>query len=293
MSGWSVRGVHVPTGTTLPLDGQTIDTIVRDTGAPGRCDSYEAVSGELAALIRRLGIRSEVGAPVVVDGEAWGALIAGTDQPEPLPTGTEHRLAGFAELIATAVSNATTRSELLASRARIVTAADEQRRRVVRDLHDGAQQRLVNAVITLQLAKSLGEAPPELARLVGEALEHTSAAIEELRELAHGIHPALLTSRGLAAAVEAIADRTQLPVHVDIPHRRYPAVVESAAYFVVAEALTNVVKYADASTVRVTATESPTLLSSRSRTTASAARVSPMAGDCRGWSIASPPSTAR
>ena len=123
MSGWSVRGVHVPTGTTLPLDGQTIDTIVRDTAAPGRCDSYEGVAGELAALIRRLGIRSEVGAPVVVDGEVWGALIAGTDQPEPLAAGTEDRLASFAELIATAVSNTTTRAELLASRARIVTTS--------------------------------------------------------------------------------------------------------------------------------------------------------------------------
>ena len=233
MSGWSVRGVHVPTGTTLPLDGQTIDTIVRDTAAPGRCDSYERVAGELAALIRRLGIRSEVGAPVVVDGEVWGALIAGTDQPEPLPAGTENRLASFAELIATAVSNTTTRAELLASRARIVTAADEQRRRVVRDLHDGAQQRLVHAVITLQLAAGRTDAPPE----VDSALEHARAAIEELRELAHGLHPAILTHHGLAAAVQGLAERAPIPVRVDIAEERYPTPVESAAYFVAAETL--------------------------------------------------------
>jgi signal transduction histidine kinase len=254
MSGWSLRGVHVPTGALLPLEGETINAVVRDTAAPGRFDSYERSSGQLAARLRTLGIRSEVGAPVVVEGRVWGALIAGTDELEPLPPGTEFRLAKFAELIATAVSNATARSELIASRARIVEAAFEQRRRVVRDLHDGAQQRLVHAVMTLQLARGQSDAAPELAKLVGEALDHTSAAIEELRELAHGLHPALLTTRGLAAAVEALADRAPVPVRVDVPEERFPASVESAAYFVAAEALTNVAKYARASTARVTAT---------------------------------------
>jgi signal transduction histidine kinase len=254
MSGWSLRGVHVPTGTLRPLEGDTVDTLVKRTAAPGRCDSYEHAEGELAALLRQLGVRSEVGAPVVVEGQVWGALIAGTDEPEPLPPGTEFRLAKFAELIATAVSNATARSELIASRARIVEAGFEQRRRVVRDLHDGAQQRLVHAVMTLQLAHSESDAPPELARLVGESLEHTSAAIEELRELAHGIHPALLTTRGLAAAVGALADRAPVPVRVVIPEERYPASVESAAYFVAAEALTNVAKYAAASAALVALT---------------------------------------
>jgi signal transduction histidine kinase len=254
MSGWSLRGVHVPTGTLRPLEGDTVDTLVKRTAAPGRCDSYEHAEGELAALLRQLGVRSEVGAPVVVEGQVWGALIAGTDEPEPLPPGTEVRLASFAELIATAVSNATARSELIASRARIVEAGFEQRRRVVRDLHDGAQQRLVHAVMTLQLAHGRSDAPPELARLVGESLEHTSAAIEELRELAHGIHPALLTTRGLAAAVGALADRAPVPVRLDIPEQRYPARVESAAYFVAAEALTNVAKYAQATSAHVAAT---------------------------------------
>ncbi len=260
ISGWSLRGVHGRTGTRLPIDGDSINAIVQRTGAPGRCDSYEHAQGEIAALMRQLGVRSEVGAPVVVDGGVWGVLIAGTDEPEPLPAGTEHRLADFAELIATAVSNTTARSELIASRARIVAAGDEQRRRVVRDLHDGAQQRLVHALITLQLAASEAGSPPELARLLGEALEDTRRAIEELRELAHGLHPAVLTTRGLAAAVEELADRAPVPVHVDIPEQRLPAVVESAAYFIAAEALTNVAKYANASKVGITATISGGLL---------------------------------
>jgi PAS domain S-box-containing protein len=256
IAGWSLRGVHVPTSTVLPLEGGTINALVRATAAPGRYDSYQDAEGELAARLRQLGIRSEVGAPVVVDGRVWGALIAGTDEPQPLPSGTEEQLAGFAELIATAVSNATARSELLASRARIVEAADEQRRRVVRDLHDGAQQGLIHAVMTLQLARARDDAPPELSRLVADALEDTRGAIEELRELAHGLHPAILTHRGLAAAVEALADRAPLPVHTDIPEERYPDSVESAAYFITAEALTNVAKYANASTASVTATSS-------------------------------------
>jgi signal transduction histidine kinase len=251
MSGWSLHGVHVPAGTRLPLAGDTINSLVQRTAAPGRFDSYEGAAGELAARVRELGIRSEVGAPVIIEGRVWGALIAGTDAPEPLPPRSELRLAGFAELIATAVSNATTRLDLIASRARIVHAADDQRRRVVRDLHDGAQQRLVHAVMTLQLAKDSGDVPP----LVDEALEHARAAIDELRELAHGIHPVLLTTRGLAAAVEGLADRSPVRVRVDVPERRYDASIESAAYFVAAETLTNVAKYAKASVVTVTATD--------------------------------------
>jgi PAS domain S-box-containing protein len=252
MAGWSIHDVHLPTGTVLPLDGDSINVVVRDTAAPGRFDSYQGASGELAALLRKRGVASEVGAPVVVDGRVWGALIAGTDDPEPLPVGLEQRLSSFAELIATAISNASTQTELVASRTRLVEAADEQRRQVVRDLHDGAQQRLVEAVMTLQLAQARGEDMP----LVAEGVEHVRAAIAELRELARGIHPSILTHRGLAAAVDALTHRMPLPVAVQIPNDRYPPSVESAAYFVVAEALTNVAKYAEAGTARVTATSS-------------------------------------
>jgi PAS domain S-box-containing protein len=249
MAGWSMRDVHLPTDTRLPLAGDSVNTLVRDTAAPGRFDTYEGAAGELAALLRQRGVRSEVGAPVLVDGRVWGALIAGTDNPEPLPTGLEQRLSSFAELIATAISNAAAQTELIASRTRIVEAADEQRRQVVRDLHDGAQQRLVEAVMTLQLAQAHGDSSPRVA----EGVQQVRAAITELRELARGIHPAILTHRGLEAAVEALTHRMPLPVAVEIPKRRYPPLVESAAYFVVAEALTNVAKLSHAETAAVTA----------------------------------------
>jgi len=255
MAGWSLRDVHVPTGTRLPLAGDSMNAVVRDTATPARWDSYEGARGELAATLRRLGIRSEVGAPVMVEGHVWGGLIAGTDEPQPLPPGTELRLANFAELIATAVSNATARSDLLASRARIVEAADEQRRRVVRDLHDGAQQQLVNTIMALQLAQSHTDVHPEVAGLIDESLRSAQAGIEELRELAHGLHPGILTNRGLAAAAAALAERAPIPVQVDVADTRYPPSVESAAYFVIAEALTNVAKYAAAGVARVSAAE--------------------------------------
>jgi PAS domain S-box-containing protein len=253
IAGWSLRDVHAPPGTVLPLEGDTINALVRRTAGPGRVDSYEHAEGHLADLLRRRGIRSEVGAPVVVDGVVWGALIAGTDEPDPLPAGTEQRLATFAELIGTAISNATTRSELIASRARIVEAAYEQRRRIVRDLHDGAQQRFVQAIMALQLAR--GRPDPEIRGLVDEALDHARAGLGDLRDLARGIHPAILTHYGLAAAIESLADRAAVPVEIDIAEARYPPAVESAAYFVVAEALTNVAKYAHAKRASVTATE--------------------------------------
>jgi PAS domain S-box-containing protein len=145
-------------------------------------------------------------------------------------------------------------TEVRASRARIVEAADQQRRRLARDLHDGAQGGLVRVVMALQLAIRGGEGPDDARALVGEALADARSAIDELRELAHGIHPTALTQEGLAAAVQAVAERASLPVRVEIADERYPDSVESAAYFVVAEALTNVAKYAQASTARVTAT---------------------------------------
>jgi signal transduction histidine kinase len=254
ISGWSVRGVHVPTGTRLPLEGHTINALVQRTGAPGRMDSYDGAPGQLAAQLRKLGIKSEVGAPVVVDGRVWGALIAGTDRPDPLPAGTEHRVASFAELIATAVSNATTRAELIASRARIVTAGDDARRRIARDLHDGAQQRLVSTVISLQLAdQSFDRDPSEARGLLRQAIADAHDGLTELRELAAGVHPSILTNRGLLAAVEALAQRTMSPslMDVQVPEERYPPHVEAAAYFVLAEALTNVAKHANASRVEV------------------------------------------
>jgi PAS domain S-box-containing protein len=251
-AGWSQRGTHVPAGTRLPLDGGSINAVIRRTHAPARVDSYEGREGSLAARLRELGIKSEVGAPVIVDGSVWGALIAGTDQPEPLPPGTEWRVARFAELIGTAVSNATDRAELIASRARIITAFDAARQRVTRDLHDGAQQQLVSTLINLQLAQQAWSTAPEQARQhLDRALHDARSSIDGLREIAAGIHPAILTHRGLAAALEALAARLPLPVHLDVTGSRLPGPIEASVYFFCSEALTNVVKHAQASSAWV------------------------------------------
>jgi signal transduction histidine kinase len=250
-AGWSLRGVHVRRGTRMEIEPGTLDEHVYRSAAPYRIDSYADEPGAVAAVLRRNGIQSQVAAPVIVDGRVWGVLIVGTDRATPLPKGTEIRLAGFAELVATAVSNAAAKAELLASRARIVEAADEQRRRVVRDLHDGAQQRLVHTVLTLQRVLATGASGPLTEPLMQEALDHADGAIAALRELALGIHPAILTHRGLGAAVEELADRAPLPVDVAVSDDRFGASVESAAYFVAAAALTNIAKYAEAPTASI------------------------------------------
>jgi signal transduction histidine kinase len=249
MAGWSEHHVHAPPGKRLPPDGDAVMALVRDTAAPARLECDEGA------------LSSGVGAPVVVEGRVWGALIAARNGPDRLPAGTEHRLASFAELIATAVSNAAARSELVASRVRIVEAADEQRRRVVRDLHDGAQERLIHAILVLQGAHDRDDVPPDVRSLVEQGVTHVRSAIGELRELAHGIHPEILTHHGLAAAVQPLADRASLAVEIEIPDERYPTPVESAAYFVAAEALTNMTKYARASTARIRGTRTPAGLS--------------------------------
>ena len=181
-------------------------------------------------------------------------MIVSSGQTEPLPTGTEAWIEEFAELVATAIANVQARSDLAASRARIVAAADHERRRVVRDLHDGAQQRLVHTVVTLKLARGALQKDEESgSALVGEALDQAQEAIAELRELAHGILPAVLIRGGLRAGVDALASRAPLPVETRVSAARLPAAIEATAYFVVAEALTNVAKHARAGRAAVIA----------------------------------------
>jgi len=188
----------------------------------------------------------------VIDGHVWGALIAGADKRAPLPAGTESRLANFAELIATAVSNATVHSELIAASRRVVEAGDAARRRVTRDLHDGAQQQLVNSVINLQLAQQKWAHSPKRAKeLLDIGAEEAALGIETLRELAAGIHPAILTDRGLAAAVEALAKTMPVPTDVEIADVSLGEAVEASVYFFCSEGLTNVAKHARAKSARV------------------------------------------
>jgi PAS domain S-box-containing protein len=245
--------IAMPTGSRLTLEsGMAMATVVR-TGRSARVDDYSDVSGFLGEMRQRTGIRCSVAAPIIVEGSLWGAMWAGT-QREQFPADTEQRMAAFTELVGTAISNIQARSDLAASRARIVAAADEERRRVVRDLHDGAQQRLVHTIITLKLAHRVLQPNQERAsELVSEALEHAERANVELRELAHGILPDVLTHGGLRAAVDAMASRTPVPVAIDVSVDRLPTPAEATAYFVVAEALTNVAKHAHATAATVRA----------------------------------------
>jgi signal transduction histidine kinase len=196
-----------------------------------------------------------VGAPILVDGRVWGAAIVGSSRPEPLPPDTETRLADFTDLVATAIANAETRAQLTASRARIVAAADDARRRIERDLHDGAQQRLVS--LGLELRTTEASVPPDLHPLK-ERISHLVTSVagisEEVQEISRGIHPAILSKGGLGPALKALARRSAVPVELVLDvDRRLPDPAEVAAYYVVAEALTNAAKHARASAVTVCA----------------------------------------
>jgi signal transduction histidine kinase len=216
-------------------------------------DSHERATGSTAALIRDLGFRSGVGAPIVVDGRLWGAAIVGFSRLEPPPPDTEERLADFADLVATAVANAEARGELVASRTRIVAAGDEIRRRIERDLHDGAQQRLVALGLRIRSIQASLPAGSDVDSQIADVADGLAAASEELRQISHGIHPAVLSQGGLRPALRALRRRAVMPVelHVDV-ERRLPESVEVATYYVVAEALTNAAKHARASQVTVT-----------------------------------------
>jgi signal transduction histidine kinase len=254
VGAWGVwRAPLFPVGERVPLDGQTVTGKLQSSGRPERVDDYSGVRGELVKLLRAQGIESAVGAPIIVAGKTWGAIVVSRGRPRAFAQGTEHRLADFAELVTAALANVDAREQLAASRARIVQAGYEERRRLGRDLHDGAQQELVGAVISLKLAqRRLARAPDEAGELLEEALEHMETGIRELRELAAGIHPSVLTDRGLGAALEALARRSPMPVELmDVPPQRLPVPVEMSAYFVVAEALTNAAKHARCSHVQV------------------------------------------
>jgi PAS domain S-box-containing protein len=244
---------QLPVGSRMTLEADMVLTRVMRTGRAARVDDYRHASGFAGQVTQRTGIRCSVAVPIVVEGSLWGSMGAGTERPQFLAD-TEQRMAEFTELVGTAISSIQARSDLAASRARIVAVADEERRRVVRDLHDGAQQRLVHSIISLKLAhRALPPNGDPASELVSEALEHAERANVELRELAHGILPSVLTHGGLSAAIGALAARAPVPVDVDVSVDRLPAPVEATAYFVVAESLTNVAKHSRANGVTVRA----------------------------------------
>jgi PAS domain S-box-containing protein len=254
VASWGRLADTVPVGTRMPLGGVNVISLVSESGRPARIDDYTTATGPIAEYGRRLDARGSVGGPILVAGRLWGAMIVSSRQTEPLPPGTEAWIQEFAALVATAIANIQARTDLAASRARVVAAADEERRRVVRDLHDGAQQRLVHTVITLKLARQALESDAGTApALLSEALGHAEDAVIELRELAHGILPHVLVNGGLRAGVDALASRMPVPVETRVSVGRLPAAVEATAYFVVAEALTNVAKHAHAERATVLA----------------------------------------
>jgi signal transduction histidine kinase len=253
VAGWSTIDNALPVGARLKLGGKNLTTLIWQTRRPARIDSYADSSGALAAAVREARVRSGVGAPIIVQDRLWGVMDAGSTGEQPLGPGTEARLASFTELVATAIANAESRSDLDASRGRIVAASDEARRRIERDLHDGAQQRLVSLGLALRAAQTA--VPPQLGGLEGEltnVAEGLANVLNELREMARGIHPAILAKGGLGSALKTLARRCPVPVELDVrAQARLPERVEVAAYYVVSEALTNAAKHAHASVVNV------------------------------------------
>jgi signal transduction histidine kinase len=251
---WSHDGrTSFPVGATLDLDGDTVVAKVLRTGSPQRLERYAEASGTLAQTLHRFGYGGAVAAPVHVGGRLWGVLVAASASGQALREGLEQQLCDFADLVAQALANADAYEQLAASRARLVEVGDAERRRLERNLHDGAQQRLVSVALELSMVSAKLDTDPAAARAVlSAARDHLAEGLDELRELARGIHPVLLTERGLGPALEALQTRATVPVEIaELPDERLPASVEAAAYYVVAEAITNVAKYADASSAVV------------------------------------------
>jgi signal transduction histidine kinase len=244
-------GPHVRVGERwegYPPTGLTA-TVLR-TGRAARVDDYHDIPGGEPYL--REGLRSAVAMPIHVNGRLWGAIAVGSGQG-PLAPDTEQRMTQFTDLVATAVANAQNRAELMASRARIVAASDEARRRFERDLHDGAQQHLIALALRLRFAAAPYERDDIHTEITDVAAE-LADVIDELREISRGIHPAILSSAGLRPALRSLGRRSAVPVEMDLRiDRRLPEPVEVGAYYVVSEMLTNAAKHADASAVHVEA----------------------------------------
>jgi signal transduction histidine kinase len=254
VAAWGRAHEHFPVGSRRMLGGENLGTIILETGRSARIDNYaDIASGPIGVAARDAGINSSLAAPIAVEGRLWGLIAASSNLKQLLPADTEARLASFTELVATAIANAESRAELKASRARIVAAADETRRRIERDLHDGVQQRLVS--LQLQMRAAQAAVPPQLGELesdLSRLADGLASVFDELREISRGIHPAILSEGGLGPALRSLRRRSAVPVELHLhAERRLPARVEVAAYYVVSEALTNAAKHAHASVVKV------------------------------------------
>jgi GAF domain-containing protein len=244
-------------GDRVPLDPAFVVHAVRESGRPERFETDDPADEGMPELVRRFLIRSALASPILVEGELWGAIVLGSVGAS-FPADTEQRLDEFTELVATGVSNATARADLIASRARIVTAGDEARRRIERNLHDGTQQRLIALGLEIQRLRAEMQADPTSEAAFGRIKLDLESILEDLRELSRGLHPPLLSRVGLEPPLQALALRSEIPVHldVDLPERPPPP-VETAIYYVVSEALANATKYSQASAIRVTLSSDP------------------------------------
>jgi signal transduction histidine kinase len=242
-------------GSLGPIEPGLATAEVLRTGRTARMDDFAGISSDL--VVRWFGATGSwpaaVGSPVIVGGSLWGTIVVGSLNG-PLPKETEVRVAEFTELVAIAIANASSRAELAASRARIVVAGDEARRRFERNLHDGVQQRLVS--LALRLRRTERRVPieyPELRATLSETVDDLNAATDEVRQIAQGIHPAIVTQGGLAPALRSLARGHPIPVEViTASEKRLPEPVEVAAYYVAAESLANIAKHAAASHAQVT-----------------------------------------
>jgi signal transduction histidine kinase len=254
VGNWNERGrvATMPLGSRWPIEKGSASELVSRTRAPGRVGGYEG-TGELMTSLRKLGVTSSVACPITVGRRLWGVAIASSTTSEPLPEGTEEHMLAFAELVAAAIANAESHAELMASRARVVAAADATRRLIERDLHDGTAQRLVSVQLEL---RALEQAVPCTPAEMKERLSHAAGALENaitgLREISRGLHPAILSRGGLEPALFALARRCPLPVELNVGAGRCLGErFEVTVYHVVAEALTNAARHARASRVHV------------------------------------------
>lgn len=243
----------LPLGTSFSLDGENVIASVHRTGQAARMDNWDSATGSVAAMATMLGVRSAVASPIVVEGRLWGTMVAATNQSQPLSADTESRTVGFTELLATAISNAESREALIVSRARIVAAGDEARRRIERNLHDGAQQRLVALGLDVQAVRdSIPEDQQEARSGLDRVRHDLEAVLEDVRELSHGLHPAMLSQGGLGPSLRALARKSPIPVKLDVSVSERPSeATETAIYYVISEALANAAKHAQASEISV------------------------------------------
>jgi signal transduction histidine kinase len=260
-------GERFAVGSQVKLEGKNGTTLVFRTGRAARIDSYADASGPFGANARERGVRSSVATPIMVEGQLWGVLGVGTTTDRPLPPDAEARLVSFAELVATAIANAESHAALTqlaeeqaalrrlaaASSRRIVAASDETRRRIERDLHDGTQQRLVSLGLVARTAETDVHADQgELRAYLSRIAVGLADAVAELQEFTRGIHPAILSVRGLGPALRSLARRCAVPVDLDVTiDARYPEPIEIAAYYVASEALANAMKHAQASRIGI------------------------------------------